>query len=51
MNLGLIAVLLVAFISPMVVARECRRQAKEMGAAGTPLAAPPGTKTPDEVTY
>lgn len=51
MNLGLIAVVLVAFVSPVVVARECRRQAKELGAAGTPLAASPGTKTPDEATH
>ncbi|XP_061206420.1 equilibrative nucleobase transporter 1 [Neopsephotus bourkii] len=50
-NLGLIAVVLLAFVSPVVVARECRRQAKELGAAGTPLAAPPSTETPDEATH
>ncbi|XP_072721903.1 equilibrative nucleobase transporter 1 isoform X2 [Ciconia boyciana] len=50
-NLGLIAVVLVAFVSPMVVARECRRRAKELGAAGTPLAATPGAKTPAEVPH
>ncbi|KAM7110522.1 equilibrative nucleobase transporter 1 isoform 2-T3 [Ciconia maguari] len=50
-NLGLIAVVLVAFVSPMVVARECRRRAKELGAAGTPLAAAPGAKTPAEVPH
>ncbi|KAM6133377.1 LOW QUALITY PROTEIN: equilibrative nucleobase transporter 1 [Phoenicopterus ruber ruber] len=48
-NLGLIAVVLVAFVSPVVVARECRRRAKELGAAGTPLAAPPGAETPAEM--
>uniref|UniRef100_A0A8B9G8D9 Solute carrier family 43 member 3 n=1 Tax=Amazona collaria TaxID=241587 RepID=A0A8B9G8D9_9PSIT len=50
-NLGLIAVVLVAFVSPVVVARECRRQAKELGAAGTPLAAPPGAESPDKATH
>ncbi|XP_057252624.1 equilibrative nucleobase transporter 1 isoform X2 [Pezoporus wallicus] len=50
-NLGLIAVVLLAFVSPVVVARECRHQAKELGAAGTPLAAAPGTETPDEATH
>ncbi|KAM6321907.1 equilibrative nucleobase transporter 1 [Podargus strigoides] len=45
-NLGLIAVVLVAFVSPVVVVRECRRRAQELGAAGTPLTAPPGTETP-----
>ncbi|XP_075357800.1 equilibrative nucleobase transporter 1 isoform X2 [Mycteria americana] len=50
-NLGLIAVVLVAFVSPVVVARECRRRAKELGAAGTPLAAAPGAKTPAEVPH
>ncbi|XP_040977922.1 solute carrier family 43 member 3 isoform X4 [Aquila chrysaetos chrysaetos] len=49
MNLGLIAVVLVAFVSPMVVACECRRRAKELGAAGTPLTAPPGAETPAEM--
>ncbi|XP_042640865.1 solute carrier family 43 member 3 isoform X2 [Tyto alba] len=48
LNLGLIAVVLVAFVSPVVVARECRRRAKELEAAGTPLAAPPGAETPTE---
>ncbi|XP_062479372.1 equilibrative nucleobase transporter 1-like, partial [Pezoporus occidentalis] len=50
-NLGLIAVVLLAFVSPVVVARECRHQAKELGAAGTPLAAAPGTETPEEATH
>ncbi|XP_055670074.1 equilibrative nucleobase transporter 1 isoform X1 [Falco peregrinus] len=50
-NLGLIAVVLVAFVSPVVVARECRRRAKELGAAGTPLAAPPGAETPTEMPH
>ncbi|KAM6360186.1 equilibrative nucleobase transporter 1 isoform 3-T4 [Alca torda] len=50
-NLGLIAVVLVAFVSPVVVARECWRRAKELGAAGTPLAAPPGAETPDELPH
>ncbi|XP_064309279.1 equilibrative nucleobase transporter 1 [Phalacrocorax carbo] len=50
-NLGLIPVVLVAFGSPVVVARECRRRAKELGAAGTPLTAPPGTETPDEMPH
>ncbi|XP_010566363.1 PREDICTED: solute carrier family 43 member 3 [Haliaeetus leucocephalus] len=49
MNLGLIAVVLVAFVSPVVVVCECRRRAKELGAAGTPLTAPPGSKTPAEM--
>ncbi|XP_074740758.1 equilibrative nucleobase transporter 1 isoform X4 [Strix uralensis] len=48
-NVGLIAVVLVAFVSPVVVARECRRRAEELGAAGTPLAAPPGAEAPPEV--
>ncbi|KAM6074102.1 equilibrative nucleobase transporter 1 isoform 2-T3 [Chlamydotis macqueenii] len=48
-NLGLIAVVLVAFVSPVVVARECRRRAKELGAAGTPLTAPAGAETPAEM--
>ncbi|KAM6309031.1 equilibrative nucleobase transporter 1 [Aegotheles albertisi] len=47
-NLGLIAVVLVAYVSPVVVARECRRRAKELEAAGTPLAAPPGAEPPTE---
>ncbi|PKU38146.1 solute carrier family 43 member 3 [Limosa lapponica baueri] len=50
-NVGLIAVVLVAFVSPVVVARECQRRAKELGAAGTPLAAPPETETPAEVPH
>ncbi|XP_074904698.1 equilibrative nucleobase transporter 1 isoform X1 [Buteo buteo] len=49
MNLGLIAVVLVAFVSPVVVVCECRRRAKELGAAGTPLTAPPGSETPAEM--
>uniref|UniRef100_A0A8C3PIS3 Solute carrier family 43 member 3 n=1 Tax=Calidris pygmaea TaxID=425635 RepID=A0A8C3PIS3_9CHAR len=50
-NVGLIAVVLVAFVSPVVVARECQRRAKELGAAGTPLAAPPDTETPAEASH
>ncbi|XP_075282501.1 equilibrative nucleobase transporter 1 [Opisthocomus hoazin] len=50
-NLGLIAVVLVAFVSPVVVARECRRRAKELEGAGTPLVAPPGAKTPTETPH
>ncbi|KAM6115243.1 equilibrative nucleobase transporter 1 [Pterocles gutturalis] len=50
-NVGLIAVVLVAFVSPVVVARECRRRAKEMEGAGTPLAASPGTETPAETPH
>ncbi|XP_054684996.1 equilibrative nucleobase transporter 1 isoform X4 [Grus americana] len=50
-NVGLIAVVLVAFVSPVVVARECRRRAKELEAAGTPLAAPPGAETPTELPH
>ncbi|XP_075569404.1 equilibrative nucleobase transporter 1-like [Pelecanus crispus] len=45
-NVGLIAVVLVAFVSPVVVARECRRRAKELEAAGIPLTAPAGAETP-----
>ncbi|KAM6388746.1 equilibrative nucleobase transporter 1 [Rhynochetos jubatus] len=51
LNVGLIAMVLVAFVSPVVVARECRRRAKELGAAGTPLAAPPGAETPAELPH
>ncbi|XP_053837080.1 equilibrative nucleobase transporter 1 isoform X2 [Vidua macroura] len=51
MNLGLIAVVLVAFVSPVVVARECQRRAKELGMAGTPLAAPPGTEIHAETPH
>lgn len=40
MNIGLIAVVLVAFVSPVVVARECQQRAKELGTAGSALAAP-----------
>ncbi|XP_053923396.1 equilibrative nucleobase transporter 1 isoform X2 [Cuculus canorus] len=40
-NVAMVAVVLVAFASPVVVARECRRRAKELEAAGTPLAEPP----------
>ncbi|XP_075019840.1 equilibrative nucleobase transporter 1 isoform X2 [Calonectris borealis] len=50
-NLGLIAVVLVAFVSPVVVARECRRRAKELGAAGTPLTAPLDAETPAEMPH
>ncbi|XP_050192587.1 equilibrative nucleobase transporter 1 isoform X3 [Myiozetetes cayanensis] len=50
-NLGLIAVVLVAFVSPVVVARECRRRAKELEAAGTPLTAPPAAETPAEMPH
>ncbi|XP_064019552.1 equilibrative nucleobase transporter 1 [Pogoniulus pusillus] len=50
-NLGMIAVVLVAFVSPVVVARECRRRAQELEAAGTPLAAPPGAETPAETPH
>ncbi|KAM6274943.1 equilibrative nucleobase transporter 1 isoform 1-T3 [Porphyrio hochstetteri] len=50
-NVGLIAIVLVAFVSPMVVARECRRRAKELEAAGTPLTAPPGAETPAEMPH
>ncbi|XP_067152001.1 equilibrative nucleobase transporter 1 [Apteryx mantelli] len=40
-NVGLIAVVLLALGSPLAVARECRWRARELGAAaGTPLAAP-----------
>ncbi|XP_075569403.1 equilibrative nucleobase transporter 1-like [Pelecanus crispus] len=45
-NVGLIAVVLVAFVSPVVVARECRQRAKELEAAGIPLTAPAGAETP-----
>ncbi|XP_068050582.1 equilibrative nucleobase transporter 1 isoform X2 [Anomalospiza imberbis] len=51
MNLGLIAVVLVAFVSPVVVARECQRRAKELGMAGTPLASPPGTEIHAETPH
>ncbi|XP_039923480.1 equilibrative nucleobase transporter 1 isoform X1 [Hirundo rustica] len=51
MNLGLIAVVLVAFVSPVVVAHECQRRAKELGMAGTPLAAPPGTEIHAETPH
>lgn len=51
MNLGLIAVVLVAFVSPVVVARECQRRAKELGIAGTPLAAPPSTEIHAETPH
>nr|XP_021411679.1 solute carrier family 43 member 3 isoform X1 [Lonchura striata domestica] len=51
MNLGLIAVVLVAFVSPVVVARECQRRAKELGMAGTPLAAAPGTEIHAETPH
>ncbi|XP_039409179.1 solute carrier family 43 member 3 [Corvus cornix cornix] len=44
MNLGLIAVVLVAFVSPVVVTRECQRRAKELGMASTPLAAAPSAE-------
>ncbi|XP_064369340.1 equilibrative nucleobase transporter 1 isoform X1 [Dromaius novaehollandiae] len=48
-NVGLIAVVLLAFGSPLAVARECRRRARELGAAGgTPLTAPPGAGAPPE---
>ncbi|XP_051499736.1 equilibrative nucleobase transporter 1 [Apus apus] len=50
-NLGLIAVVLVAFVSPVVVTRECQRRAKELGAAGTPLAAPPSTQATSELPH
>lgn len=51
MNLGLITVVLVAFVSPLVVARECQRRAKELGMAGTPLAAPPSTEINAETPH
>ncbi|XP_030307233.1 solute carrier family 43 member 3 isoform X6 [Calypte anna] len=50
-NLGLIAVVLVAFISPVMVAHECRRRAKELGAAGTPLEAPPNAQPPTHLLH
>ncbi|XP_032546836.1 solute carrier family 43 member 3 [Chiroxiphia lanceolata] len=50
-NVGLIAVVLLAFVSPVVVARECRRRAKELEAAGTPLTAPPAAETPTEMPH
>lgn len=42
---------LVAFVSPVVVAHECKRRAKELGMAGTPLAAPPGTEIHAETPH
>lgn len=51
MNLGLIAVVLVAFVSPVVVAHECKRRAKELGTAGSPLAAPPGAEIHAETPH
>uniref|UniRef100_A0A8C3N6Z0 Uncharacterized protein n=1 Tax=Geospiza parvula TaxID=87175 RepID=A0A8C3N6Z0_GEOPR len=51
MNLGLITMVLVAFVSPVVVARECQRRAKELGMAGTPLAAPPSTEIHAETPH
>ncbi|XP_064921831.1 equilibrative nucleobase transporter 1 isoform X2 [Columba livia] len=50
-NVGLIAVVLVAFVSPVVVARKCRQLAKDLGAAGTPLTAPPSAETPTELPH
>ncbi|OXB59717.1 hypothetical protein ASZ78_012638 [Callipepla squamata] len=39
MNVGLIAVVLLAYVSPVVVVRECRRRAKKLEAATSPLEA------------
>ncbi|OPJ74248.1 hypothetical protein AV530_013599 [Patagioenas fasciata monilis] len=50
-NVGLIAVVLVAFVSPVVVARKCHRLAKDLGAAGTPLTAPPSAESPTELPH
>lgn len=44
-NVGLIAVVLVAYVSPVVVARECRRRAKDLEAVSSPLDAPPSAET------
>ncbi|XP_046775186.1 solute carrier family 43 member 3 isoform X2 [Gallus gallus] len=46
MNVGLIAVVLLAYISPVVVTRECRRRAKELEAASSPPEASASAKTP-----
>lgn len=51
MNLGLIAVVLVAFVSPVVVARECQRRAKELAMASTPLAAAPNAEIHAETPH
>ncbi|XP_018862636.1 solute carrier family 43 member 3 isoform X4 [Parus major] len=51
MNVGLIAVVLVAFVSPVVVARECQRRTKELGMAAAPLAAPPSTEIHAETPH
>lgn len=51
MNLGLIAMVLVAFVSPVVVARECQRRAKELGMASTPLAAAPSAEIHAETPH
>ncbi|XP_035405860.1 equilibrative nucleobase transporter 1 [Cygnus atratus] len=50
-NVGLIAVVLVAFVSPVVVARECRRRAKDLEAVSSPLDAPPSTETPAQTPH
>ncbi|XP_010709500.1 solute carrier family 43 member 3 [Meleagris gallopavo] len=46
MNVGLIAVVLLAYVSPVVVARECRRRAKDLEAASSPLEASTSAETP-----
>lgn len=50
-NVGLIAVVLVAYVSPVVVARECRRRAKDLEAVSSPLDAPPSAETPAQTPH
>lgn len=42
---------LVAFVSPVVVARECQWRAKELGMASTPLAATPSAEIHAETPH
>uniref|UniRef100_A0A8C3CH55 Solute carrier family 43 member 3 n=1 Tax=Cairina moschata TaxID=8855 RepID=A0A8C3CH55_CAIMO len=50
-NVGLIAVVLVAYVSPVVVARECRRRAKDLETVSSPLDAPPSAETPAQTPH
>lgn len=51
MNVGLIAVVLLAYVSPVVVARECRRRAKDLEAASSPLEASASAETPAQTPH
>ncbi|XP_021258619.1 solute carrier family 43 member 3 isoform X2 [Numida meleagris] len=51
MNVGLIAVVLLAYVSPVVVARECRRRAKKLKAAASPLETSTSAETPAQTPH